>query len=643
MREPRNPFHMRASEHIESDHTFLRLFGPDFLDLLPAQNLWHGVQTFQSAPGGGKTTLFRLFTPDALMTLYESKSNEDYKDLYYRLKEIGVFSETGPVLLGLMLSCARNYALLDDLSLDQALKERLLYSLLNARLILCALRGALRLRNLRYPDDLSRVSIQFPRSSDVSQLPIPSNGIQLYDWAFRLEKQVCEAVDSFDSLESGSLEGHDTLYALSVLTPECVLCDDRPVAAHTLVMFDDVHKLAPLQRKKLLTTLFDLRSPIGIWMAERLEALNPEELLGSGSTTGRDYVKPISLEDFWRSAGNNKRFEVAVTDIADKRVRSARDIEVGSFEACLQNSLEPLTWQGRFNNAIEEISRKIHQSTTSTKRYEEWIRERETAEGTPRERAISWQSLEILIERDLKKAQLSFDFVLPPEEMDKREASAVRAAAEYFVSKEFGLPYYFGISRLAALASSNIEQFLAFAGELFEEIISSALLKRPASLPPDRQQAIVKRVAHQRWDEIPRRVPNGRDTQRFLESLSQFAGWETNKPNAPYAPGVTGIGLSTADHRKLVDPGMLKKNPEWVPVLNVLSSCIAHNLLEVSLERSQGQIGRTWTILYLNRWLCLHFGLPIQYGGWRPKPIDELAKWLQQGFKQPRTKDYTLI
>ena len=643
MREPRNPFHMRASEHIESDHTFLRLFGPDFLDLLPAQNLWHGVQTFQSAPGGGKTTLFRLFTPDALMTLYESKSNEDYKDLYYRLKEIGVFSETGPVLLGLMLSCARNYALLDDLSLDQALKERLLYSLLNARLILCALRGALRLRNLRYPDDLSRVSIQFPRSSDVSQLPIPSNGIQLYDWAFRLEKQVCEAVDSFDSLESGSLEGHDTLYALSVLTPECVLCDDRPVAAHTLVMFDDVHKLAPLQRKKLLTTLFDLRSPIGIWMAERLEALNPEELLGSGSTTGRDYVKPISLEDFWRSAGNNKRFEVAVTDIADKRVRSARDIEVGSFEACLQNSLEPLTWQGRFNNAIEEISRKIHQSTTSTKRYEEWIRERETAEGTPRERAISWQSLEILIERDLKKAQLSFDFVLPPEEMDKREASAVRAAAEYFVSKEFGLPYYFGISRLAALASSNIEQFLAFAGELFEEIISSALLKRPASLAPDRQQAIVKRVAHQRWDEIPRRVPNGRDTQRFLESLSQFAGWETNKPNAPYAPGVTGIGLSTADHRKLVDPGMLKKNPEWVPVLNVLSSCIAHNLLEVSLERSQGQIGRTWTILYLNRWLCLHFGLPIQYGGWRPKPIDELAKWLQQGFKQPRTKDYTLI
>ena len=28
MREPRNPFRLRASEHIESDATFLRLFEP---------------------------------------------------------------------------------------------------------------------------------------------------------------------------------------------------------------------------------------------------------------------------------------------------------------------------------------------------------------------------------------------------------------------------------------------------------------------------------------------------------------------------------------------------------------------------------------------------------------------------------------
>ena len=54
MREPRNPFRLRASESIESDATFLRLFGPGMLDLLPAENLWDKPQVFRSAPGGGQ-------------------------------------------------------------------------------------------------------------------------------------------------------------------------------------------------------------------------------------------------------------------------------------------------------------------------------------------------------------------------------------------------------------------------------------------------------------------------------------------------------------------------------------------------------------------------------------------------------------
>jgi hypothetical protein len=57
MREPRNPFRMRTSEHIESDSTFLQLFSPGVLDLLPRERLWDGVQIFRSAPFWGKMTL----------------------------------------------------------------------------------------------------------------------------------------------------------------------------------------------------------------------------------------------------------------------------------------------------------------------------------------------------------------------------------------------------------------------------------------------------------------------------------------------------------------------------------------------------------------------------------------------------------
>jgi hypothetical protein len=116
MREPRNPFRLRASEAIESDTTFLKLFGPGMLELLPSgQHLWDKPQVFRSAPGAGKSSLLRLFTPSVLLTLHSFRRNDDLKELYQKMAEIGVIGEEGPQLLGVFHSCARNYATLEDL------------------------------------------------------------------------------------------------------------------------------------------------------------------------------------------------------------------------------------------------------------------------------------------------------------------------------------------------------------------------------------------------------------------------------------------------------------------------------------------------------------------------------------------------
>ncbi len=81
MREPRNPFRLRASEAIESDTTFLKLFGPGMLDLLPSgQHLWDKPQVFRSAPGAGKSSLLRLFTPTVLLTLHAFRRNDEQRD-----------------------------------------------------------------------------------------------------------------------------------------------------------------------------------------------------------------------------------------------------------------------------------------------------------------------------------------------------------------------------------------------------------------------------------------------------------------------------------------------------------------------------------------------------------------------------------
>jgi hypothetical protein len=47
-------------------------------------------------------------------------------------------------------------------------------------------------------------------------------------------------------------------------------------------------------------------------------------------------------------------------------------------------------------------------------------------------------------------------------------------------------------------------------------------------------------------------------------------------------------------------------------------------------------------VLYLNRLLCPHFGLPLGYGGFKEKKLKDLATWLDPGYREP-IKDEHLI
>ena len=57
---------------------------------------------------------------------------------------------------------------------------------------------------------------------------------------------------------------------------------------------------------------------------------------------------------------------------------------------------------------------------------------------------------------------------LPPEELNYRDSSQVKGAADIMANDAFGMPYYYGIERLCSMATNNVEELLSLAAALYE-------------------------------------------------------------------------------------------------------------------------------------------------------------------------------
>jgi hypothetical protein len=641
MREPRNPFRLRRAESIDTETAFLSLFEPGILDVIPADTWSESVHIFRSAAGGGKTSLIRLFTPGVLLALHARRAEDGLKELYQRLEELGAIDESGPRVLGVTLLCGPGYSMLNDLDLDQGRKDRLLFGLLNARIVLAALRSALALRQLDFPRDLDRLTVAAVDSAGrLPGLSFPCSGRAAYDWAEQREASICESLDSFGPLRAERLPGDDNLAALSLMRADSLKIDGEPVAARTVLMMDDIHKLTTHQRSLLIQTVIETRSPVGVWIAERFEALSTPEMLGSGAHEGRDYEKPVELERYWR--GKSARFEKLTLKIADRRVRAAAETEVGSFRACVHESLDSTEWEPTFEKALAEVSARVHMLASADTRFRDWVAAREEEEGTLRERARSWRTLEILIQRELNRPQKSLFHSLVPldeEELKQKDDLAVQQAAELFLAREYELPYYFGTERISRLASLNIQQFLGLAGEIFEEAAAAELLRRPTSLSPMRQHCLIKAAAKAVWDEIPRRVRHGREVRNFLDSVGRFARWYTYRPTAPNDRGVGGTAIRMSERALLLDEANLRTRPDHRRFADLLASALAHNLLVADLDYSCKNVKEKWMVLNLNRLLCVQFDLPLGYGLYKERPLQTLCQWMGEVFSPPSTQE----
>lgn len=634
MRGLRNPFRLRRSESIDTDDAFLTLFEPGILDVMPQATLWDSVHIIRSAAGGGKTSLIRMFTPPSLLALCRRGRNDaKTKELFQRMKEFEAIDDAGPQVLAVLLTCGPGYSMLQDLNIEQARRNRLFFGLFNARITLAVLRGALSLKGLPFPEGLQRLIVSSSNGiPSLQPVTFPCEGRQLYQWAEQREATLCGTLDSLGPLKAETLPGDDALYSLNLMGPGNLTMDGRPIAQRVLLMMDDIHKLTALQRELLVSTVIEARSPVGVWIAERFEALSAQEMLSSGAEKGRDYGATIEIENFWRARWD--KFEKLAIAVADRRITEASDTEITSFQSCVQEMLTGTHWDQRFADIAGVISSRVKDTFGGKERFREWIRLREGADCTPQERAIEWRKLEILIARELNRKQkgLFDEQPLGEEELDQRDDSSLSSAAELFLAREFDLPYYYGSGRIARLASLNIQQFLGLGGEVFEESAAAEVMRRSLALPPERQHAIMKDLARQLWEDIPKRVRHGRALRQFLESVGNFARAYTYRPTAPNDPGVTGTAIRMSEREQLYEV-LAKKgqaNHAMVRLGETIASALSHNLLVAQLDYNCKH--EKWMLLNLNRLLCVHFDLPLGYGLYKERPLKTLMQWLDRPY-----------
>lgn len=647
-----NPFLYRAADvrigSMVEDRTFVNLFGVSALNLIneKSQGLWDIPLILVSAPGGGKSSLMRIFSASALHYIQETAAlGGNQQSLASRMEDFGAFKNGESRVLGVWLRMSDEYHAYEH---GQSPEGRGLFNaILNARILLSTINAICEMNGLNIPRHLERIA--FALSGDVNSITATSwakwggsNANILYKKMADLEMNLSDMID--DPFWSGdpTQTSHSGLWSLDLLAHLRIAVDGKAINFRPLIMLDDIHELSSEQLKYLLGLLMSRQVPVSFWVSLRKQALGLAQLLTEGGLergveVGRDY----QLIDFEKSRSD---FRKRVLEISTLRVQSVAS-QIGGLSQEFVNFLSDDKEEILLRNLDETVAQEIKQKVLSAAgpeldRFSGLIDEIENQCNEPHDLCKRLRMLEILVQRERGKPQQSFTFQeVTTEALRKHESNkAVEEAAELFLAVEYKLPYYFGAPRLITLSSYNIQQFLRLAGALFEEIMTAIRLERDREsfLSPQRQHAIITNVAKLFVKEIPTMVRHGNQVLRFVQAVGDMCYFETHRPTAPYAPGVTGTAL-TMYELEFLTKNAAKGDEDSLMLYQTIESAIAYNIIEP--EQNYKCKGKEFLVLYLNRLLCVPFQLPLQKGGFREQKLSTLISWMKKGFKKHKPSE----
>lgn len=636
MRIDKNPFVTRASEYIDMEEKFIQLFSADILQLFSKEyDLWAKVNVIRSSPGGGKTTLLKLFSPKILQALILNKNhNEHVKDIFDQLKIKDVFDKHDRInVIGTYIPFNSQFSTFEYLPFPSGQQLRVFFSLVNIRAILSFLKALCLAKDFAYPQDLKRISFNDITITGVpSSLHFTNQADAVYVWAIQQEDKIFEAIDNINMKEVEQLTGTDDLYALDLLASKNICIDGTIMKEKVLIMFDDVQNLSRAQRDKLVKTIVDKRPIVNTWIAERLKALTMEELLSEGEIEGRD-LHIIELEKFW--SRKYQLFEKFAKSVANRRLESAFIDQQYDFSSFLISNMG-VNHSIKLEKALITVKERVKEKFGRQDQFKAWIAQKEEVHGDFFYQLIEWRTLEIILHRESNQSTLFDNTELSEDKLVEQEDNDVRVAAQLFLYKEFSIPFYYGFSLLARLSSSNIEQFLNISASLFEEIKNNSVKKVLRSqtvlhLNPEKQQQIIQKLATEKWKTLDKRVPEFNDIKRLLDSIGELCRSETFVPNAWNAPGINGIAITMAERNLLKDYALKDPLHVYHDLARCLVLCISYNLIDIKLNyRCKG---KDLMVIYINRLYCAKYELPLHNGRFKEKSLRVLVGYLTKGYQ----------
>jgi hypothetical protein len=619
-----NPFEKRVTEYLADGPSFIDVVSPEPIEsfIAPdASRIYDRLVEIVGAPGSGKTTLSKLFQFNNLFTVTRNSNSDAYRLLFDNLARCRATTlDSQPAVIGCRVPLEGEYRDIWELPYPDELKNRLFFSLLQARAILTW---------LYYIEDagldLNRVRVDTKSSSIAAAHNIGGpGGLALRDRAAEVERLVYGVTAALvpPNIDRLPLEATRPYEPFSILRSINVPIDDDQLSSmHPLVMLDDAHSLHPHQLRHLVAWLSRRDVPIARWVLMRFDALSANAVLSTGQGNvksggllpstlqrDRDEVTVIRMQRDEKRAEDRRRFRSMSRRMCGRYLqlmpvfqkRHIRDITqyLSTTPATLSPKRIQAIWDNNNRLIIEErIDPAVAQDLR--KRLEL---------SSERQPDVVAQAFRILLSRYIRRRPQA---ALLEEFDDEGDSKPLAISSGLFEGAEIQLmhtddrPFYYGLEKIADASMENAEQFLRLMRDLVRALESNAIRagKIVKPLTASAQHRILRRAATdaiELWN-----FPESDRVRMLTDFIADICVRRTLEPNATLGAGPNAVGILEQDFDTIVT-----REPR---LARVLKYAIAYNALH--LKRGHKTKGRTWCLVTLGGMVCLKHGLTLTLGG----------------------------